>query len=144
MLNRWRKQAINNFFLLVHCAVKTVFYLLSAIFFELSITRTPVNSNFFWNPYSRLPLTRTFNILNTWITINFSSNTTQREIIQCNVLYRGKYIMKNFISLDVPFLRFPRLNDYASWNKLQVRKRTFTQTFFLYASCLGRVLLNRP
>ena len=21
--------------------------------------------------------------------------------------------------------RFPRLNDYASWNKLQVRKRTF-------------------
>ena len=26
-------------------------------------------------------------------------NTTQREIIQCNVLYRGKYIMKNFISL---------------------------------------------
>ena len=42
-------------------------------------------------------------ILNTWITINFSSNTTQRETIQCNVLYKGKYIMKNFMSLDVPF-----------------------------------------
>ena len=42
-------------------------------------------------------------ILDTWITINFSSNTTQRETIQCNVLYKGKYIMKNFNSLDVPF-----------------------------------------
>ena len=35
----------------VHCAVKTVFYpVLSAIFFELPITRTPDNSNFFRFP----------------------------------------------------------------------------------------------
>ena len=34
----------------VHCAVKTVFSLLPAIFFKLPITRTPDNSNFFRFP----------------------------------------------------------------------------------------------
>ena len=75
-------------------------------------------------------------ILNTWITINFSSNTTQRVIIQCNVLYRGKYTMKNFISLDVPF-QIPKFKWLRELKQATSTKaHIYTDVFMLAVSAV--------
>ena len=39
--------------------------------------------------------------------------------------YIGENTLWRILSVLMSLFRFPRLNDYASWNKLQVRKRTF-------------------
>ena len=87
VFNRRRKQVSKNSFFLLFRA----------------------NTLYWWNGMDQY-------IGNTWITLYFSSNTTQLEIIQCNLLFRRKYIMRIFFLMSL--FSFPRLNAYASWNKL--------------------------
>ena len=85
-------------------------------------------------------------ILKTWITLYFSSNTTQRDIIQCNVLCRGKYIMKNFL-LDVPF-QLPTFKWLRELKQATSTKAHFyTDVFMLAVSavfCLSDVNNSIP
>ena len=83
-------------------------------------------------------------ILKTWITLYFSSNTTQRDIIQCNVLCRGKDIMKNFL-LDVPF-QLPTFKWLRELKQPTSTKAHFTQTFLCWLSrpCFAYQTLTIP